>query len=73
MLITTGCTTTKINEIYLYPRPERKEMPHCTSVRDLGLLINYYESLVQEWELWGNSTVEVLNNSDIKVIENQKE
>jgi hypothetical protein len=68
-LITTGCLTTPKNEIALPVRPEREEMPHCTSINDVGLLISYYESLVQKWELWGNKTIEILNNSDINVME----
>lgn len=59
----------KVNEIALPQRPERAEQPHCTSVKDMALLINYYEHLVQEWELWGNRTFDILNSSDIKVLE----
>lgn len=51
----------------------REEQPHCTTIKDVGLLINYYETLVQEWESWGNYTIESLNNSNIKVVETEKE
>ena len=33
--------------------PERTEQPEVKNVKDMALLLNYYEHLVQEWESWG--------------------
>lgn len=35
------------------PVPERTEQPEPESLKDLALLLNYYEFLLEEWEAWG--------------------
>ena len=50
-----GCKTTKAeNEIELPPKPERVEQKEPESLSDLADLLNYYEHLVQDWELWAD-------------------
>jgi len=55
----TSCITTSHN-LELPPKPERKELEAPHDLKDCVQIINYYEHLVQEWELWGD-TVEELN------------
>ena len=50
-----GCKTTKVqNEIELPPKPERVEQKEPETLSDLADLLNYYEHLVQDWELWAD-------------------
>ena len=57
----TGCKTTKIkNEIQLPPRPQREIQKAPQDLRDYANLINYYEHLVQEWEMWGDTVADLL-------------
>ena len=53
--ITTGCRTLLVDTPALPPKPERSplEMPH--SVKEYAQIIAYYETLVREWELWGET------------------
>lgn len=54
-LIIQGCRTDKIEkEIELPPKPERVEQKEPESLSDLADLLNYYEHLVQDWELWAD-------------------
>lgn len=39
--------------------PQRQELKAPESVKDLADILNYYEHLVQEWEVWGD-TVETI-------------
>lgn len=57
----TGCRTTKQthNKIVLPPMPQRQEITPPESVKDYAYIILYYDTLVQEWEVWGE-TVEGL-------------
>lgn len=60
VLTITGCRTTKdIQKIELPPKPEREEQKATGNIHDIAELLNYYEHLVQEWEIWGD-TVENL-------------
>lgn len=54
-VITTSCKTTKVEyQVVLPPKPQRPLMnENPTSVADLAEIINQYDSLIQEWELWG--------------------
>ena len=52
----TGCVTTRIT---LPPKPERSELEKPGNVKEMAQIINYYEHLVREWELWGD-TVEAM-------------
>ena len=40
-------------EIILPPMPERTEQKEPENLQDIANLLNYYEHLVQKWELWG--------------------
>ena len=60
LLTTAGCATK--NKIVLPPKPEREELPEVTSAKDLVEVIVYYEYLVQEWEEWGDTVSELVEN-----------
>lgn len=53
----TGCRTTKQkqNKPVLPPKPERQKLTPPETLKDYALLIVYYDSLVQEWESWGEA------------------
>lgn len=60
VLTTTGCRTTKdVQKIEIPPKPQREEQKAPENIREVAELLNYYEHLVEEWELWGE-TVENL-------------
>ena len=58
MLTTTACVSKPAPraEIILPPKPERVEQKEPETMKDIANLLNYYEHLVQEWELWGEVT-----------------
>lgn len=62
MLTILSCKSTKQSEpeIILPPKPVRRELAPVESVKDLALTIVYYESLVQEWELWGETVEDIV-------------
>ena len=64
-LIIVSCKTTKVEyQIVLPPRPKMPIMnENPTSVADMAEIINQYNSLVKEWELYGDK-VEKLVNGD---------
>ena len=45
----------------LPPKPQIRELPEANSVQDLVETINYYEHLVELWELWGESAEAIIN------------
>ena len=59
-LIMSGCATTR-NEVVLPPEPERQELKEPESLKDLALTLNYYESLLEEWEAWGAAVKRIIN------------
>jgi uncharacterized lipoprotein YajG len=59
-LITTGCTTVPKTKTVLPPKPIREERQEVTNLRDVSLLINYYEHLIQEWERWGENVSKIV-------------
>ena len=64
LLTIAGCRTTKVDyEIVLPPKPQREERPFPKTATELGMLIAYYESLIQSWENWGER-VEVIVASE---------
>lgn len=69
MLTITGCVSRPApkSEIILLPKPERTEQKEPDSLADRAALLNYYEHLVQEWELWGDITTRMidLNNKGV--------
>ena len=61
--IITGCKTTEIRTVYvLPPKPQRKTLQAPQELKDYAEIINYYEHLVQEWELWGDTVTQCLTN-----------
>ena len=62
MLIILSCRSTKQNEkeIVLPPKPVRRELKPVENTKDLALTLVYYEALVQEWELWGETVEDIV-------------
>ena len=58
--IMSGCRTK--TEIVLPPMPERKELPEVQTIKDMAETILYYEFLVEEWELWGETVSDIIEN-----------
>ena len=57
----TGCRSTKIEKVYvLPPKPQRKEIQAPQDLQDYAQIINYYEHLVEEWEVWGELVEEMV-------------
>ncbi len=60
-LTITSCAS-KPAPVELPPKPQRQEQRTPESIRDYANLIVYYESLVQEWEAWGELASEIIEN-----------
>ena len=61
--IMTGCKTTEIKTVYvLPPKPQRKTLQAPQELKDYAEIINYYEHLVEQWELWGDTVTQYLTN-----------
>ena len=59
----TSCVTTpKQNKIALPPKPEREEISVPDNLKGYALLINYYENLIEQWELWGDTVTTMCEN-----------
>lgn len=62
----TSCVTKpKTNyEIVLPPKPIHPEMnENPQSVKELGELVNTYDSLVKEWEAWGDRVTSMIEGT----------
>lgn len=57
-VIISGCKTTEV--VILPPKPQREILPPVETVQDYADVIVYYETLVQEWELWGDSVEKII-------------
>ena len=56
-----GCKTTKVEkEITLPPKPQRQELKAPQDLKDVAELLNYYEHLVEEWELWADTVTKII-------------
>lgn len=56
LLITTGCASKPVKEKEkLPPKPERIELAEPEDLKDIAYILNYYETLVEEWEAWGET------------------
>ena len=56
-----GCRTNKIEkEIILPPKPQRQELKAPQDLKDLADTLNYYEHLVQEYEVWADTVEAIL-------------
>lgn len=62
----TGCKTTKqdASTITLPPKPQRQELTRPESLKDYALILNYYEHLVQEWEQWGDTVSQMVEQDN---------
>lgn len=68
--VITSCVTTQKSDIVLPVKPQRQELKEPETLKDYAKIIVYYDSLVQEWELWAK-TVENQVNQQKKPIENK--
>lgn len=59
----SGCVSKPRTEIVLPPKPEREPLPEVRTIEDLGHTINYYEHLVQKWELWGETVENIISEN----------
>lgn len=64
--ITTGCRTLQIEAPTLPPKPSRRTIEIPRTAKEYAEVIAYYESLVQEWELWGETVERVIGESSEK-------
>lgn len=64
LLIIPGCRTLPNNKIELPPTPERTDQPTPETLKDYALVINYYEHLVERWEIWSESVKELLQSEN---------
>ena len=64
--IMSGCKTTEVYTPHLPPKPKRIRIETPHSVKDYAEIIAYYERLVQEWELWGDTVESVIGESSEK-------
>lgn len=56
VIITTGCVSSKPAVKVYPPRPERKVINIAPeSEQDYAIILSYYEYLVEEWEIWGET------------------
>lgn len=44
----------------LPPKPQREELQKIESMQDLADVLIYYETKLQEWELWGDSVEKII-------------
>lgn len=59
----SGCRTVPKSEtVTLPPFPERQEIAEPKTVKDMSNILNYYEHLVEEWELWGETVSNLVEN-----------
>lgn len=56
-----GCRTLPKNEIVLPPKPQRVEQEEVHDLKGMASLVNYYKSLVSEWELWGEKVTKTID------------
>ena len=59
----TGCKTTEVYTPALPPKPQRIRIETPHSVKDYAEIIAYYERLVREWELWGDTVEKELGET----------
>ena len=45
-------------------------MPSVTSMKDVAKLVDYYEHLLQEWELWGEDATAAIEKANVVIYEN---
>ena len=58
----TGCVSKPKKEIELPPKPQRQELEPPTNLKECAEMIVYYESLVEEWETWGDTVTKMVEN-----------
>lgn len=60
MLTINGCKTPPKNEIVLPPLPQRQVVEIPATIKDYAALVLYYDTLVQEWELWADAVQNIM-------------
>ena len=59
----SGCRSLPKSEpLTLPPTPQRQEITEPKNMKDFANIINYYEHLVEEWELWGQTVNTLVEN-----------
>ena len=58
----TSCVSKQKKEIKLPPKPQRQELKEPTNLKECAEIIVYYESLVEEWESWGETVTLIVEN-----------
>ena len=58
----TSCVSKPKKEIKLPPKPQRQELESPTNLKECAEMIVYYEALVEEWESWGETVSDMVNN-----------
>ena len=59
----TGCVSKqKAEKAVLYPRPlkEIKEIKNPNDIKEYAMVIEQYDSYIQEWEVWGEYVIRFL-------------
>lgn len=59
MLIMQSCKTTQSIKLVFPPTPQRIQQTIPTDEESIARLLIYYEQLVQEWELWGQTVKQI--------------
>lgn len=71
IIIISTCTTIREKEYITYqyilpsfPIRETIVISDNPTINDYAKIINYYEHLVQKWEIWGNSVKKILDKKN---------
>ena len=60
--ITAGCKTVPTPKVMLPPKPNREKQEVPKNIKDYASLVLYYDTLVQEWELWGDTVEKMIQS-----------
>ena len=66
LAITSACRTVPVTPPALPPKPNREKQDVPKSVKDYAALLLYYDTLVQQWELWGDTVEKIVQDSSDK-------
>lgn len=59
--IITSCQSSRIEPVIeLPPMPQRQELKSPETLKDYVEIINYYEHLVQEYEVWADTVTKMI-------------
>ena len=63
-VITAGCKTIPEQAITLPPKPEREVLESPKNLKDFAEILVYYNDLVSQWELWGDTVEKMIEKKD---------